>query len=389
MQEGNVMKIGYARASLKDKTLTSQIEALKKAGCDEIIEDRNDGDHKELQKALNSVKSGDTFIVSRLISCAQNVKDLHSIIEELNTKGVSFKTIEQDLDTSTPTGKIIVGLLSTISEFERDLRAERQAIGIKSAQKKGVKFGREAIFDDLRTAEAIKLQKKGLINQEIADKFGIARSTLLRYIAKYKKTLDWEENPPTEKKKRHYAGRKNYPLKVTVHKKSKGITSYNMNPDTNSIHFDKVTLQFGTDKNNWFYNSINETFVNPITNHEFLEEILEILVVSSPPNKYEIEGMLISYFDVLYPYLDTRVSSYAAEYKAYEKENKHLNDAQEDIDTSSFNYADPFNTIADTYGNGVIPNLTKVEVPTEENSTENKDEFDIYEELGFEKPNQD
>lgn len=374
------MKIGYARASLKDKTLTSQIEALKKAGCDKIFEDRNDGDHKELQKALSKVKSGDTFIVPRLSSCSQNVKDLHSIIEKLNTKGVSFKTIEQDLDTSTPTGKIMVGLLSTISEFERDLRAERQSIGIKAAQAKGVKFGKKAIFDDLRTVQAIELQKKGLKNQEIADKFGIARSTLLRYIAKYKKTLDWEETPPPEKKKRLYTTRKKYPLKVIEHKKSKGITHYVLNRKTNSIKYDRVTLQFGTGKNNWFFNLVDEICINPNTGDEILEELVEIVTGREDMDE------LICYFDALY---QMTPKAYEAACELSKKMNKAGMNNQEAFDASPSNFPDPFNTFDPTFEESLLPDLTKVEVPAEENSIENKDEFDIYEELGYKNPNQD
>lgn len=83
----------------------------------------------------------------------------------------------------------MIGLLSIISEFETDLRSERQSDGISSALKRGVKFGRKAKFDNKKVLEAIKMQNDGIINQEIADHFEIGRSTLLRWIANYKKKL--------------------------------------------------------------------------------------------------------------------------------------------------------------------------------------------------------
>ena len=81
----------------------------------------------------------------------------------------------------------MIGLLSIVAEFETDLRFERQAEGISSAIKRGVKFGRKAKFDNEKVKEAMKMQKEGMINQDIADYFQIDRSTLLRWISRYKK----------------------------------------------------------------------------------------------------------------------------------------------------------------------------------------------------------
>ncbi len=184
------MNVGYARVSSTGQNLKSQIEALTEAGCEKIFEEKKSATKADnrsiLQDALDFVRTGDTLIVTRLDRCSRNVKDLHTIIDKLNAKDVAFKATEQELDTSTSAGRLMIGLLSIVSAFETDLRAERQADGIKSALKRGVKFGREAIFDEERTIQAIAMQEQGLVNQVIADKFGIGRSTLLRYIKKYK-----------------------------------------------------------------------------------------------------------------------------------------------------------------------------------------------------------
>ncbi len=185
------MKVGYARVSSAGQNLSSQIEALEKAGCEKIFKEKMSGtmasNRTELQNALDFVRSGDIFVVTRLDRCSRSVLDLHQIIEKLNNKDVAFKATEQELDTSTSSGRLMIGLLSIVSAFETDLRAERQADGIQSALKRGVKFGRKAKLDEEQVVLAIEKQKQGLTNQDIADEFEIGRSTLLRHIANYKK----------------------------------------------------------------------------------------------------------------------------------------------------------------------------------------------------------
>lgn len=185
------MEIGYARVSSNGQNLQSQIELLKKAGCEKIFQEKRSGTQTdkrvELQNALDFVREGDSFIVTRLDRCSRSVLDLYKIIDKLNKKNVSFKATEQEIDTSTSSGRLMIGLLSIVSEFETDLRSERQADGIASALKRGVKFGRSAKFDNEKVLEAIKMQEEGMKNQDIADHFKIGRSTLLRWISEYKK----------------------------------------------------------------------------------------------------------------------------------------------------------------------------------------------------------
>ena len=187
------MLIGYARVSSTGQNLDSQLEALEKAGCDKIFQEKKSGtktyNRPELQNAIDFARDGDTLIVTRLDRCSRNVKDLHQIIETLNNKKVNFKATEQEIDTSTSAGRLMIGLLSIVSAFETDLRAERQADGIASAKKRGVKFGHDFKLVDDDVIEIIKLQGTGMFNQDIADKYGIARSTLLRYVSDYKKTI--------------------------------------------------------------------------------------------------------------------------------------------------------------------------------------------------------
>ena len=185
------MKVGYCRVSSTSQNLTAQIELLEKAGCEKIFKEKMSGRQMDnrvmLQEALEFVRDGDGFYVTRLDRCSRSVKDLHSIIDELNLKGVAFKATEQDIDTTTSAGRLMIGLLSIVNSFEVDIKSERQAEGILSAKKRGVKFGATPKFDEERTIKAIELQNQGMTAQQIADEFEIGRSTLLRYISAYKR----------------------------------------------------------------------------------------------------------------------------------------------------------------------------------------------------------
>jgi DNA invertase Pin-like site-specific DNA recombinase len=188
------MKIGYARVSSQNQNLHSQLEALALAGCDKVFQEKKSGtkvyNRPELDNAIEFCREGDTLIVTRLDRCSRNVKDLHQIIETLNNKKVGFKATEQDIDTTTSAGRLMIGLLSIVSAFETDLRAERQADGIASAMKRGVKFGGTPKLSNSDVLRIMDFQTNTtMTNGDIAKEFDIARSTLLRYVAKYKKSL--------------------------------------------------------------------------------------------------------------------------------------------------------------------------------------------------------
>lgn len=184
------MIIGYARVSSTGQNLDSQIEILEKTGCEKIFTEKKSGKQSDnrpiLNEALEFIRSGDTLMVTRLDRLARNTLDLHTIINKLDKKNVLFKCTEQEIDTTTSQGKLMLGLLSIVSAFETDLRAERQADGIKSALARGKKWGRKPVnLSDKDIKEAIVLQET-TTNQDIADSLGVGRSTLLRYIKKFK-----------------------------------------------------------------------------------------------------------------------------------------------------------------------------------------------------------
>ena len=187
------MKVGYARVSSIGQNLEAQVEALKEFGCEKIFQEKKSGksmdNRVELQNALDFVREGDIFIVTRLDRCARSTLDLLKISELLEKKNVEMKATHQEFDSTTSTGRLMRGLLSVVSEFENDIRKERQAEGIQSALKRGAKFGAKRKMTDEQVVEVMELQKKGeMTNQQIADMFRVGRSTLLRYVAEFKKT---------------------------------------------------------------------------------------------------------------------------------------------------------------------------------------------------------
>ena len=186
------MKVGYARVSSTGQNLQSQLEALEKAGCEKIFQEKKSGttyEREELKNILDFLRDGDTFVVTRLDRCSRSVSDLYKILGILKTKNVDFKATNQNIDTASSTGKLMIGVLSIIAEFENDLRRERQSEGIKKAKELG-KFKKVKSLNDKQVQEVIALQKTDMTNQQIAIQYKIARSTLLRYIANYKKSLE-------------------------------------------------------------------------------------------------------------------------------------------------------------------------------------------------------
>ena len=182
------MIIGYARVSSTGQNLDVQIEKLTKAGCEKIFQEKESGksaDNRiELNNATEFVREGDVLVITKLDRLARSINDLTSITDELNKKGAGFIVVDKDIDTTTPTGKLLFNILGSLAEFERDLIKARCAEGIERAKANGVKLGRKPSI----TEETIQSIKAELANQnmgkaEIAKKHGVSRQTVYRLIA--------------------------------------------------------------------------------------------------------------------------------------------------------------------------------------------------------------
>ena len=143
------MLIGYARVSTKDQNATLQTDALKKAGCKKIFEDKITGKHlnrEGLEKTMDMLRAGDTLVVWRLDRFARSLKDLITLINQLEENKIGFKSITESIDTTTPSGRLIFHIFGALAEFERNLIRERTMAGLEVARARGRKGGRPLKF---------------------------------------------------------------------------------------------------------------------------------------------------------------------------------------------------------------------------------------------------
>ena len=176
-------RIGYARVSTKDQRLEVQLEKLK--DCDKIYEEKlsgTDDKRPKLQECLDYVREGDTLVVTRLDRLARSTLHLCEIAKLLESKGVSLVVIDQSIDTSTSSGRLLFNMLGAIAQFETEIRAERQAEGIRKALNKGVKFGRRALLDEDEIKRLKEKRGQGVTIKELMNEFGIGKVSVYNYL---------------------------------------------------------------------------------------------------------------------------------------------------------------------------------------------------------------
>jgi len=175
------LKYGYARVSTTDQDLTIQIDALQKAGCENIRQEKVSGTsvqgRDELNILLEFLREGDELVVTRVDRLARSIRDLQNIVYDLNEKGVTISATEQPIDTKTSAGKCFLDMLGVFGEFETNLRKERQMEGIAKAKEKGVYKGRKPSVDVEKVKE---LRDSGMGASAIAKEMGIGRASIYR-----------------------------------------------------------------------------------------------------------------------------------------------------------------------------------------------------------------
>ena len=183
------MKIGYARVSTQDQNLALQLDALKSAGCELVFEEKISGKKKErpeLVKMLGTLRKGDILIVWKLDRLGRSLKDLIEIIGSFNEKGIKFKSIQDSIDTNTPTGRFTFNIFASLAEFEREIIRERTMAGLQAARARGRAGGRpkglsKEAKSKVRAVVALYNNKQKTM-QEIAQDLGISRATCYRYL---------------------------------------------------------------------------------------------------------------------------------------------------------------------------------------------------------------
>ena len=180
------MKYGYARVSSKDQDLSIQLQVLKDAGCDMIrsekLSARSLNDREELKVLLQFLRSGDTLIVTRVDRLARSVRDLSNIVHDLADRGIGLIALQQQIDTTNPTGRAFLSMLGVFAEFENEIRRERQSAGIERAKSEGkyIGKGRPSVVDPVIVKQAVS---RGEGATAIAKRLGISRATVYRTIA--------------------------------------------------------------------------------------------------------------------------------------------------------------------------------------------------------------
>jgi DNA invertase Pin-like site-specific DNA recombinase len=180
------MLIGYARVSTHDQTLALQQDALEKAGCVKIFTDVIGGAKAErtgLAEALEYVRAGDTLVVWRLDRLGRSLKDLIEKLTELHNRKIGFKSLTENIDTTTSGGKLIFHIFGALAEFERDLIKERTNAGLQAARERGRNGGRPKALTQkkLAMARALYADKRNTIN-EICNTLHISKTSLYRYL---------------------------------------------------------------------------------------------------------------------------------------------------------------------------------------------------------------
>src|SRR5512147_2015827 len=181
-----MMLVGYARVSTQDQTLDLQKDALEKIGCTRIFTDTASGakaERKGLEEALNYVREGDTLVVWKLDRLGRSLKDLITIITQLNNRNIGFKSITENIDTTTSGGKLVFHIFGALAEFERDIIRERTQAGLSAARARARKGGRPRALTSTKAQMATALYKdKNNTVAEICRTLRISRATLYRYI---------------------------------------------------------------------------------------------------------------------------------------------------------------------------------------------------------------
>ena len=180
------MKIGYARVSTEEQNLDRQLDSLKEAGCEKIFQEKITGTKKErpeLDKLMEQLTNGDLIILSDLTRLSRSVKDLFSLVDQIEKKGANIKSLKESwMDTSTPQGKLMFTIFAGISQFERDLISQRTLEGLAAARFRGRKGGRPK-KDEKTINLALKMyQEKVCSISEITKATGVSKTTIYRYI---------------------------------------------------------------------------------------------------------------------------------------------------------------------------------------------------------------
>ncbi|WP_373392779.1 recombinase family protein [Raoultella ornithinolytica] len=178
------MLIGYARVSTGDQNLELQKNALIRAECEQIFEDTASGKNARrpgLKRALRRLRPGDVLVVWKLDRLGRSVRDLITLVSELQARGVNFRSLTDSIDTSTAAGRFFFHVMSALAEMERELIVERTRAGLAVAREQGRVGGRRRVMTPDVVARARRMLENGATRQQVADVIGVGVKTVYKY----------------------------------------------------------------------------------------------------------------------------------------------------------------------------------------------------------------
>ena len=178
-------KVGYARVSSVGQSLDVQQEKLR--DCDKLFEEKRSATtdaRPQLKQCLNYVREGDQLIVTRIDRLARSTLHLCQIAETLREKGVDLVVLDQNIDTSDATGRLLFNMLGAIGQFETEIRAERQMDGIKKAKDRGVQFGKRPALSEDQITELRDKRAQGTLIKDLMAEYNLSKATIYRYLSK-------------------------------------------------------------------------------------------------------------------------------------------------------------------------------------------------------------
>lgn len=204
--------VGYARVSTEDQSLDMQSDALRKAGCISIYEEKKSGGAAKrpvLDRAIKELRPGDTLVVWRLDRLARSGRELHRRLGAIEDAKAEFKSLQEGFDFTTATGRFVLGILGLVAELERQLTADRTKAGLKARQERGIKLGAKPKLSpaDVRRAEQMmrRTGKRKMTMLEIAAELGVSGNTIYQYFPGGRRAL--AKKPAKKSKRKRLAAR--------------------------------------------------------------------------------------------------------------------------------------------------------------------------------------
>ena len=177
------MIIGYARVSTSDQNLDAQLYQLREVGAEKIFEEKITGTKRtrpQLDALLSQLRKKDVVVVTKYDRLARSLKDLLEIVEAIREHGAGFRSLAEDIDTTTSAGRLVFHVFASIAEFERDRISERTKEGLAAARKRGRVGGRPPALSSDQKAEVRKMRDEGRSIPEIARLFKVSQMTVRR-----------------------------------------------------------------------------------------------------------------------------------------------------------------------------------------------------------------